>query len=161
MGDLSSLRWRTGRKVGRTIYAQPGPEPSDDDVLIGTLDTPALAAEAVAAHNTAQAVRLAGAGVSGLPDGAYELADAAFENWRGHTDASGVERVGPCCTARDELEAALLAAMPVVRAAELAPLREALRAHTHSFTDHAGVELCGGCLRPSPCPDAVLAEEPK
>ena len=49
---------------------------------------------------------------------------------------------------------------PIVAAAT-APLREALRGHMHSFTDHAGVELCGGCLRPSPCPDAVLAEEPK
>lgn len=42
--------------------------------------------------------------------------------------------------------------------AELAALREALRGHMHSFTDHAGVVLCGGCLRPSPCPDAALAE---
>jgi hypothetical protein len=44
-------RWRVGRKVGRTIYAQIGPEPSDDDVLIGVMDTRALAEEAVAAHN--------------------------------------------------------------------------------------------------------------
>ncbi len=35
--------WRVGRKVGRTIYAQVGPEPSDDDVLIGVMDTPELA----------------------------------------------------------------------------------------------------------------------
>jgi hypothetical protein len=43
--------WRTGRKVGRTIYARLGREPSDDDVLIGVMDTPELAAAAVAAHN--------------------------------------------------------------------------------------------------------------
>ncbi len=43
--------WRTGRKVGRTIYRQVGDEPSDDDPLIGVMDTPELAAEAVAAVN--------------------------------------------------------------------------------------------------------------
>lgn len=43
--------WRVGRKVGRTIYAQVGPEPSDDDVLIGMMDTEPLARCAVDAHN--------------------------------------------------------------------------------------------------------------
>jgi hypothetical protein len=52
------LRWRTGRKVGRTIYAQPGAEPSDEDLLIGVMDTPALAREAVEAHNEARLARL-------------------------------------------------------------------------------------------------------
>lgn len=47
-----AVYWRTGRHVGRTIYAQAGPEPSrDDDVLIGVMDTPELAEDAVAAHN--------------------------------------------------------------------------------------------------------------
>jgi hypothetical protein len=45
------LRWRTGRKVGRTIYAQLGAEPTDHDLLIGVMDTPALAREAVESHN--------------------------------------------------------------------------------------------------------------
>lgn len=45
------LVWRQGRKVGRTIYAVVGPEPSDDDILIGVMDTPQLAGEAVNAHN--------------------------------------------------------------------------------------------------------------
>jgi len=45
------LPWRTGRRVGRTIYAQQGPEPSDSDPLIGVMDTPELAALAVAARN--------------------------------------------------------------------------------------------------------------
>jgi hypothetical protein len=45
------LPWRTGRKVGRTIYAQIGSKPSDDDVLIGTMDLPRLAEEVVTAHN--------------------------------------------------------------------------------------------------------------
>lgn len=46
-------RWRTGRKVGRTIYRQTGPYPSDEDPLIGVMDTVALAHEAVEAHNFA------------------------------------------------------------------------------------------------------------
>ena len=49
--DAVALPWRTGRRVGRTIYAQAGPEASDDDPLIGVMDTPELAAEAVDAHN--------------------------------------------------------------------------------------------------------------
>jgi len=47
--------WRTGRKVGRTIYAQLGDEPSDDDLLIGVMDTKRLAEEACRAHNAALA----------------------------------------------------------------------------------------------------------
>ena len=49
--DPAVSRWRTGRKLGRTIYAQPGPEASDEDPLIGLMDTPELAAAAVEAHN--------------------------------------------------------------------------------------------------------------
>lgn len=45
--------WRVGRKVGRTIYAQIGSEPHEDDVLIGVMDTPELARAAVEAHNEA------------------------------------------------------------------------------------------------------------
>lgn len=47
------LPWRTGRKVGRTIYAQVGETASDKDPLIGVMDTCALAYEAVCCHNTA------------------------------------------------------------------------------------------------------------
>lgn len=47
------LPWRTGRKIGRTIYAQIGVEPSDNDQLIGVMDTDQIAAEAVGAHNIA------------------------------------------------------------------------------------------------------------
>ncbi len=53
MPDLRFLRWRTGRKVGRTIYAQRGPDPSDGDILIGLMDTPELAFQAVTGHNAA------------------------------------------------------------------------------------------------------------
>ena len=43
--------WRTGRKVGRTIYALAGDEPSDSDALIGVMDTPELARQAADAVN--------------------------------------------------------------------------------------------------------------
>lgn len=44
---------RTGRKVGRTLYLQLGPEPSDSDPLIGLMDTRTLAAALVDAINAA------------------------------------------------------------------------------------------------------------
>lgn len=51
--DPEQHRWRTGRKVGRTIYMLQGIDeiPAGDDPLIGVMDTPELAAEAVRAHN--------------------------------------------------------------------------------------------------------------
>lgn len=51
MTDPALVPWRTGRKVGRTIYAQPGIEPADTDPLIGVMDTPELAWAAVEGHN--------------------------------------------------------------------------------------------------------------
>lgn len=36
-------KWRTGRKVGRTIYVQLDEHPSDNDILIGMMDTPETA----------------------------------------------------------------------------------------------------------------------
>jgi hypothetical protein len=41
--------WRVGRKLGRTLYR--------DDVCIGMVDTPELAAEIVAAMNGASSLR--------------------------------------------------------------------------------------------------------
>lgn len=43
--------WRVGRKVGRTVYVVDDRDESLDSHLIGVMDTPALAAEAVRAHN--------------------------------------------------------------------------------------------------------------
>jgi hypothetical protein len=45
--------WRVGRKLGRTVYAGVGPDPSDDDVLIGVMDYRELAEHIVALHNQA------------------------------------------------------------------------------------------------------------
>lgn len=50
--DLILAPWRIGRKVGRTIYAVMG-EGDDQDPLIGVMDTPALAQQAVDGHNAA------------------------------------------------------------------------------------------------------------
>lgn len=47
--------YRTGRSVGRTIYMQCGPEPSDADRLIGMMDSRELAAFAVEAMNRMEA----------------------------------------------------------------------------------------------------------
>jgi hypothetical protein len=46
-----SLTARQGRKVQRMIYEQRGPEPADDDPIVGLVDTPQLAALIVAAVN--------------------------------------------------------------------------------------------------------------
>lgn len=43
--------WRTGRTVGRTIYAMRSSVPTDTDPLIGMMDTEELAREAVDQHN--------------------------------------------------------------------------------------------------------------
>lgn len=63
--DLHLLPWRQGRHEPRHLYAQPGPEPSDDDPVVGTLDTPAAALEACEAHNQALAGRKTGGGLRG------------------------------------------------------------------------------------------------
>jgi hypothetical protein len=57
--DFTSVPWRTGRKLGRTVYARTGGYDQDEDPVIGMLDTPELAEEAVEAHNAALASRLA------------------------------------------------------------------------------------------------------
>lgn len=46
-------RLRVGRKVGRTLYLQAGNEPSDDDRLVGMVDTTKLATALVDAWNRA------------------------------------------------------------------------------------------------------------
>lgn len=51
--DLVRVPWRVGRRVGRTVYAVVGLDPSDDDILIGVMDTRALASAVVRAHNRA------------------------------------------------------------------------------------------------------------
>jgi len=62
-----------------------------------------------------------------LPDGAYEAADAAFEGWRGAVEhATGEWKAlrGSPFPGCDELEAALLAAAPLIRAAERDRIRK-------------------------------------
>lgn len=45
------MKLRQGRRVGRTLYHQQGPEPSEDDPIIGLVDNPELAATIVVAVN--------------------------------------------------------------------------------------------------------------
>lgn len=40
---IQPVRYRTGRKLGRTVYAQRLDEPRDDDLLVGTMETPYMA----------------------------------------------------------------------------------------------------------------------
>ena len=53
-------RWRVGSKVGRTIYAEVPGLDHDEQPLIGVMDTPDLATEAVTAHNKALMQRTIG-----------------------------------------------------------------------------------------------------
>ena len=62
--DLLSLPWRTGRQTEGDlgmgiVYAQLGDEASPDNVLIGMMNSPAMAAEVCAAHNARLAAKLA------------------------------------------------------------------------------------------------------
>lgn len=50
-----SVPWRQGRTQPRNIYARTGGDNWKADLMIGQLDTPAAAAEAVRAHNSALA----------------------------------------------------------------------------------------------------------
>jgi hypothetical protein len=61
--------WRVGRKVGRTIYYQTGTEPSDDDELVGVMDTPQLAALVVQAVNAADNIEAA------MRDSAWDIVE--------------------------------------------------------------------------------------
>ncbi len=62
----SCVPWRVGRSIGRTIYARLGTGYFDinSDIVIGMMDTPELAAEAVSAHNS----RLRKTGVLNVTD---------------------------------------------------------------------------------------------
>lgn len=44
---MNQSLWRVGRSVGRTLYRQVAEEPSQQDELIGLMDTPELAQQVV------------------------------------------------------------------------------------------------------------------
>lgn len=46
-----STPWRVGAKLRRTLYAQAGCQPGVDDVLLGLMETPHLAAYVASLHN--------------------------------------------------------------------------------------------------------------
>ena len=69
MSEQALSRWRVGQKVGRTVYAMVAESASDDDVLIGMMDTPELAAVVVNAHNALHQIVASAYGETTLPTG--------------------------------------------------------------------------------------------
>lgn len=51
MPDVLKLRWRVGRKLGRTLYAMLNEEPTDNDILLGMVDDWDVALHIVTEHN--------------------------------------------------------------------------------------------------------------
>lgn len=51
MADVFTLPWRVGRKLFRTVYAQIGDEPSDDDIFLGIFDSAEVALAVAEQHN--------------------------------------------------------------------------------------------------------------
>jgi hypothetical protein len=74
--DIILMPWRTGRKVGKNIYAIVGAEPSDDDIDIGRMDSESVAAIAVLQHNNALAEQSIG---QQFVDITRERAEAAYK----------------------------------------------------------------------------------
>lgn len=62
-------RWRVGHKLGRTVYAMVGETASDDDELLGMMDTPELAALVVNAHNALHQIVGSAYGETTYPSG--------------------------------------------------------------------------------------------
>lgn len=93
---MTTDRWRQGRRVGRTIYAQLGPEPADTDPIIGLMDTPELAAQAVNAHNAFAALS-----IDDLREAAYDV--RWFAQQRGG-DVESLELAARILAALEHLE---------------------------------------------------------
>lgn len=51
MDNPLKLRWRVGRKLGRTVYAMLSETPSEDDLLLGVFDEESVAQHIVDIHN--------------------------------------------------------------------------------------------------------------
>lgn len=73
--------WRTGRKVGRTIYR--------DEVLVGVMDTPELAAQVVDAISAREAAREGVTGWFMTNDEYVRLQRQAYERGRREHDKCG------------------------------------------------------------------------
>lgn len=54
-----SKRWRVGRKLGRTLYAQIGAEPGLEDVVLGMVDDARIAQAICDEHNAQLATEAA------------------------------------------------------------------------------------------------------
>ena len=62
------MKFRTGRKVGRTLYVQIGDQPDDMDLLIGIVDSTDQANIVVNAVNAVATIRELHTPVHGGPD---------------------------------------------------------------------------------------------
>jgi len=51
------LKWRVGRSLGRTIYAQRGEWATKQDIYLGMMETPELAATVVCLYNGREEVK--------------------------------------------------------------------------------------------------------
>lgn len=51
MPSLAATPWRTGRSLGRTLYARTGGDDWKADTFIGIMETPELALAVVEGHN--------------------------------------------------------------------------------------------------------------
>lgn len=49
---IMNARWRVGRKLGRTLYAETGGDDRAADTVLGMLDSTELAEHIVTLHNT-------------------------------------------------------------------------------------------------------------
>jgi hypothetical protein len=85
---IENLPWRTGRKVGRTVYAVTNEE---GDLLIGTMDTALLAEEVVKSHNQCLIQTLGG----GAQAAAHVWSQSDHYNAQPMTVASGPEPPAP------------------------------------------------------------------
>lgn len=70
MPDLTAVPWRTGRSLGRTVYARTGGDDWKADTVIGMMDTAELAEEACTAHNAGLILNRASAGEAATQRGA-------------------------------------------------------------------------------------------
>lgn len=108
--------WRVGRHVGRTVYAMIGSAPSGEDVLIGVMDTPALADAVVTAHNESV----------GVPRPLVDR-EALTNAFMARREAAGGCIEGPDCAAcrrlaGEEADVALKLARPMPTPEQIAPV---------------------------------------
>lgn len=102
------MTWRIGF-IGRTIHDQLGPEPTQNDPLIGIMDTPALATQVVTATNRATALEADNARLRDLLDEVrgYLATTHRYPATGGGHDHLGAGFSCSGCQLRDQITAVL------------------------------------------------------